>query len=103
MRAVLLMENSGLRVATEALARVGLTYGIPVFMIMSHRGDIGEVNWWGIAHSLTMEPLLQAMRIPYTIVRDEQQIKPAIKRGIEHITVSLYHMAVVLSGDTREA
>jgi sulfopyruvate decarboxylase subunit alpha len=102
MKAVLLMENSGLRVATEALSRLGLTYGVPVFMIMSHRGEIGEHNWWGIAHDLTMRPLLKAMHIPYIIVRKEEQIKDAIKRSIRHITTSMYHTAVVLSGETRE-
>lgn len=102
MKAVLLMENSGLRVATEALARLGLTYGVPVFMIMSHRGEIGESNWWGIPHNLTMGPLLEAMRIPHIIVRKEEQIKDAIKRSSRHITTSLYHTAVVLSGETRE-
>lgn len=99
-RAALLMENSGLRVATEALARLGLTYGVPVFMMMSYRGEIGEVNWWGIPHGLTMEPLLQTMRIPYIVTRKNDQIKDAIMRASAHITTSLYHAAVVLGGET---
>ena len=99
-RAALLMENSGLRVATEALSRLGLTYGIPVFMMMSYRGEIGEANWWGIPHGLTMVPLLQAMRIPFKVIERNDQIKDAIHRGITHITTSLYHAAVAFGGDT---
>lgn len=98
-KAVLIMENSGLRMACEPLARFGLTYGIPVLMIMCHRGHIGELNWWGIAHNLTMEPILQAMKIPYTIVRREHDLKDTIRRSIRHITTSLYHVAIVISGD----
>jgi sulfopyruvate decarboxylase subunit alpha len=102
-KAILVMENSGLRVAAEPLARMGITFGIPVLMAMCHRGDIGETNSWGIAHNKTMEPILQAMNIPYTIVRNEEEIKSVIKRSIRHITTSLYHIAIVFSGDTMEA
>jgi len=99
-KSVLIMENSGLRMATEALARLGWTHGIPVMMIMSHRGEIGEANWWGIAHSQAMEPILRALNIPYIIVRDEREIKGAIRRASKHMATSLYHVALVMSGGT---
>ena len=67
-RAALIMENSGLRAATEHLARLGLGSGIPVIMLMSYRGDLGENNWWAIPHGQTMEPILQALRVPYRLV-----------------------------------
>ena len=37
-RSVLVMENSGLRAACEALSRLGLVNGIPVTMLMGYRG-----------------------------------------------------------------
>src|SRR5271169_879352 len=70
-RAVLVMENSGLRASIEPLARMGLGAGIPVIMLMSYRGELGENNWWAIPHGVTMEPVLNALRIPYRIVREE--------------------------------
>jgi sulfopyruvate decarboxylase subunit alpha len=99
-KSVVIMENSGLRMSTEVLARLGLTHGIPVMMIMSHRGEIGEANWWGIAHSQTMEPILKALNIPYIIIRDEGEIKGAIRRACRHMATSLYHVALVMSGGT---
>ncbi len=98
-KAVMLMENAGLRVAMEPLARLGLTHGIPVMMIMCYTGDIGERNWWGIAHGQTMEPLLDAMNIPYIVVRKKEDVKDAITRAAKHIHVSLYHVAVILAGE----
>src|ERR1700751_2711754 len=74
-RAALVMENSGLRAAIEPLARMGMGAGIPVVMLMSHRGDLGENNWWAIPHGMTMEPLLDAMRIPYRLVTEEAAIE----------------------------
>lgn len=98
-RAVLVMENSGLRAAIEPLARLGLGAGIPVVMLMSYRGDLGENNWWAIPHGQTMEPLLGAMRIPYRIVEDETKIHRAIVDAYAWSHTAYYHSAVVLAGD----
>ena len=78
-RSVMIMENSGLRVASEALARLGLPLQIPVVLLMSYRGDFGEENWWGINHGITMEPILNALRIPYKVVRNSSEINFAIQ------------------------
>ena len=95
-RAVLVMENSGLRAAVEPLARMGLGAGIPVVMLMSYRGELGENNWWAIPHGITMEPVLQALRTPYRIVRQEEEIEQAIVDAYEWSYSAYYHSAVVL-------
>lgn len=94
-RSVLVMENSGLRAACEALARLGLVNGVPVTMLMGYRGDLGERFHWGVNHGMTMEPILNALRIPYWIIDDEKQIIPAVTRAVIHGVSSLYHTAVV--------
>jgi sulfopyruvate decarboxylase TPP-binding subunit len=98
-RAVLAMENSGLRAATEALARMGLGARIPIVMLMSYRGDLGEPNWWGIPHGVTMEPLLQALRIPYTVVRSISDIRSSLTKAFTSAYTSMYHYAVILAGE----
>lgn len=97
-RAALIMENSGLRASVEPLARMGLGAGIPVVMIMSYRGDMGENNWWAVPHGITMEPVLQALRIPYSIEREEARIEQAILDAYELAYSSYYHTALALSG-----
>lgn len=97
-RAALIMENSGLRAAVEHLARMGLGAGIPVIMIMSHRGDLGENNWWAIPHGITMEPILDALRTPYRIVKHDDEIEGAICDSYTWSYNAYYHSAVVLSG-----
>ncbi len=98
-RAVLVMENSGIRAAAEPLARLGLGARIPVVMIMSYRGDIGEPNWWAIPHGITMEPMLDALRIPYQVVRRIDGIRPAIKKAYTSAYTAMNHYAVVLAGE----
>lgn len=97
-RAVLVMENSGLRASAEPLARMGLGSGIPVVMVMSYRGELGENNWWAVPHGITMEPMLNALRIPYRVVRHEEEIEQAVVDSYEWSYSAYYHSAVVLAG-----
>ena len=98
-RAALVMENSGLRASIEPLARMGLGAGIPVVMLMSYRGELGENNWWAIPHGMTMEPLLNAMRIPYRMVSEETKISRAITDAFSWAYSAYYHYGVVLAGE----
>ncbi len=99
-KAILCMENSGLRVASEALARLGITFGLPVLMLMSYRGSIGDGNWWAVNHGVVMEPLLKALRIPYSIITRDEDIEGAIQLARRTLDASKYHVAVVMSGGT---
>jgi len=98
-RAVLVMENSGIRSAAEALARLGIGAHIPVVMIMSYRGDLGEPNWWAIPHGITMEPVLNALRIPYRIIRQVDEIRTAIAEAYVTAYASLNHVALIMASD----
>ena len=98
-RAALIMENSGLRASVEPLARMGLGAGIPVVMLMSYRGELGENNWWAIPHGITMEPVLNALRIPYRIVREEDQIEQSIVDAYNWSYNAYYHSAIALGGE----
>jgi sulfopyruvate decarboxylase subunit alpha len=98
-RAVLVMENSGLRAAVEPLARLGLGAGIPVVMLMSYRGELGENNWWAIPHGITMEPILDALRTPYRIVREVSGIEQAIVDAVTWAHTAYYHSAIALGGE----
>lgn len=101
-RAVMICENSGLRQACESLTRLSYVARIPMVLIMSYRGDFGENNWWGHNHAQTMEPILNALRFPYRVIRDPQEIKPSIKKAWLHADSSQWPAVVVLSGDCVE-
>ena len=96
--AILAMENSGLRVASEALCRLGVRDGIPIFMMMSYRGCFGDANWWAQNHGIAMEPLLQALRIPYMILNKEEEIKGSFQKALKTLEARKYHVAIVMGG-----
>lgn len=99
-KAVMLMENSGLRVATETIARICMAGDIPVLLLMPYRGDIGDTEYWAVPHGIVVEPLLKALRIPYTVVRDSaDDLKKQILRAHNLMNASEYPVAVLISGD----
>jgi sulfopyruvate decarboxylase subunit alpha len=97
-RPALIMENSGLRVASEYIARISLGTGVPVLLLLSYRGDIGETEHWGIPHGIVAEPLLAALRIPYAIVRDPADLRQGILRAQRLAQAQLHPAAVLVSG-----
>ncbi len=95
---VAIFENSGLRVASETLARLGIGHGIPSFMIMPYRGDFGDKDWWAIPSGDTLMPMLDALKIPYKLVEREEDIIPTIKGAWEVLHVSKRPVAVIIGG-----
>ncbi len=101
-KALMIMENSGLRQASEPIARFSFRSGIPMVMALSYRGDFGEPNFWGHNHAQTMEPMLDALRIPYRFIRRHDQIKPALRRAFAHADASQWPAALIFSGNCVE-
>jgi sulfopyruvate decarboxylase subunit alpha len=95
----LIMENSGLRVAAEYIARISLGTGVPVTLLLSYRGDVGETEHWGIPHGIVVEPLLKALRVPYLVVREPDRLRRAIMRAHRISEAQLHPAAVLISGD----
>jgi sulfopyruvate decarboxylase subunit alpha len=63
-RPALLMQNSGLGNSINALASLNFLYGIPLLMIVSHRGCEGEPIVGQIPMGRLTPKLLDAMEIP---------------------------------------
>jgi len=101
-KALMIMENSGIRQACEPLARFAFQNSMPLVIVMSHRGELGEQNWWGHNHTQTMEPILDALRIPFWYVREHEDVKPSIKKAFRHADGSNWPVALIFSGNCVE-
>ena len=99
LKAVMLMENTGVRMACDQLARLGMTMGLPAFMMIPYRGDIGDKPSYAVPHGQTMIPVLDALRIPYLIVRKEKYIRQAIRRCLTTLSASNYHVAMIMGAE----
>ena len=72
-RPAMLMQNSGLGNSINALASLNQLYGIPLLMIMSHRGVEGEPISAQVPMGQLTAPLLETLSIPYFIPDSRQE------------------------------
>ncbi|MDD1751309.1 MAG: sulfopyruvate decarboxylase subunit alpha [Methanothrix sp.] len=85
-RPALLMQNSGLGNSINALASLDILYGIPLLMIISHRGSKGESIIGQVPMGRLTAPLLDAMAIPHFSPRPaeaEEAVAEAWKKATE--------------------
>ncbi len=82
-RALVIMENSGLRSAAETLARLHLSHRIFTCVLLSHRGAFGERNWWGQAHSETMVPLLELLDFKWQRVYNPALLSDHLRKAYQ--------------------
>jgi len=83
-RPALLMQNSGLGNCINALASLDLLYGIPLLMIISHRGGRGESIIGQVPMGRLTVPLLEALEISHISpcpAKAEYEIFSAWKRA----------------------
>jgi sulfopyruvate decarboxylase subunit alpha len=92
----LIIASSGLLVATYHLARINLLHEVPLLIVIPYRGDIGDPRWLGL-YKKTTEPALQAMDIPYRVVRRPQDTIRTIKECNESARAWLKPVAVLLT------
>lgn len=85
-RTALLMQNSGLGNSVNALASLDLLYGVPLLMIISHRGTSGEKISAQVPMGKLTEPVLSVMGIPF--------VKPG-QDGAEDAVVEAWKTAEV--------
>lgn len=102
VRALMITENSGLRQACEPIARLAFAHHMPLVMVVSFRGDFGEANWWGHNHSQVMEPLLNALRIPYRVIARVDDLAASIEKAFKHADASQWPVCLVLTGECTE-
>jgi len=82
-RGALLMQNSGLGNCVNAIASLNVASQIPVVMVISHRGDLGEYNAAQVPMGQAAERVLDALEIrtlqPHTVAEFEAEADGLIK------------------------
>jgi sulfopyruvate decarboxylase subunit alpha len=64
VNSALLMQNHGFLAAINGIVSLALLYKIPLLMLISYRGHLGEKDPWQTMGGLTTEPILRALNIP---------------------------------------
>jgi sulfopyruvate decarboxylase subunit alpha len=64
-RSAMLMQNHGFLAAVNGIVSGAQLYRIPLLMVISHRGELGERDPWQTEGALVTTHVLDALRIPY--------------------------------------
>ena len=98
-RGALLMQNSGLGNCTNALASLNMTSMIPMVLVISHRGDLGEFNPAQVPMGRAVDPHPGRARHPLDPADVDRGARPPDRRAGQACYVSSQPVAIVLPSE----
>ncbi|HJT58910.1 MAG TPA: thiamine pyrophosphate-binding protein [Ktedonobacteraceae bacterium] len=97
VNSALLMQNHGFLAAINPIVSLALLYKIPLLMLISYRGHMGEKDPWQTQGGLATEPILRALNIPTWHLNNPGDIDRRLKDAQTLAHASLHPVAVLLS------
>jgi sulfopyruvate decarboxylase subunit alpha len=97
VNSALLMQNHGFLAAINPIVSLAQLYRIPLLMLISYRGHMGEKDPWQTQGGMVTEPLLRALNIPIWHLNDAATIHRRLKDAQTLAHASLHPVAVLLS------
>ncbi|HEY7126748.1 MAG TPA: sulfopyruvate decarboxylase [Ktedonobacterales bacterium] len=97
VNSALLMQNHGFLAAINPIVSLALLYKIPLLMLISYRGHMGEKDPWQTQGGLVTEPILRAMGIPIWHLTSPHDVHKRIKDAQTLANAALHPVAVLLS------
>ena len=98
MGSAALMGASGFMTVVYAITKINYTYEIPLFLMLTLRGGVGDHHKHHASNSLYLRPVLDAIDMPYRIIDDPGDI-PSISRCYHHTRTFSRPMAVIFTRD----
>lgn len=95
VRSAMLMQNHGLFASVNAVISCALLYRIPLLMLISHRGHMGEPDPWQTEGGLLTTGVLDTLGVPHeTLTRAEDA--PARVRAAQTLASSALRPVALL-------
>jgi sulfopyruvate decarboxylase subunit alpha len=93
-----LMGASGFMTVIYAITKINYTYEIPLFLMLTLRGGVGDHHKHHASNSLYLRPVLDAIDMPYRIIDQPGDIA-SISRCYHHTRTFARPMAVIFTRD----
>ncbi len=97
VNSALLMQNHGFLAAINPIVSLALLYKIPLLMLISFRGHMGEKDPWQTQGGLVTEPLLGALGIPIWRLTNPADVERRIRDAQTLAHAALHPVAVLLT------
>jgi sulfopyruvate decarboxylase TPP-binding subunit len=92
-----LMQTSGFGTLANVLASLAVPYQIPIIMVISERGTLGEFNWGQALVCRTMRPVLQALAMENHTITRLDELEFIADRSIKQAVMTQAPVALILS------
>jgi sulfopyruvate decarboxylase subunit alpha len=99
VKSAMLMQNHGFLASINGIVSFAHLYKIPLLMLISYRGSIGERDPWQTQGGNVTEPILRALRIPYLFLDGLESVGKCIKQAQTLAESSLQPVALLLTRD----
>lgn len=97
LRGVVLMQTSGFATLPNALASLAVPYQIPLLMMVSERGTLGDFQMGQAIVCSTMRPILQSLKIEHFAIERQDDVEFVVDRMIKQAFATQAPAALILS------
>ena len=99
MKSAMLMQNHGFLQAINGIVGVSLLYKIPLLMLITDRGGLGEKDPWQTEGGKHTRPVLDALQISREDLTRPDEVEPKVAKAMTLAQSSLSPVALLLSRD----
>jgi len=99
VRSAMLMQNHGFLASINGIVSFAHLYKIPLLMLISYRGTLGERDPWQTQGGNVTESLLRALAIPYCCLDTSDTVRKRIRQAQALAESSLQPVALLLTRD----
>jgi sulfopyruvate decarboxylase TPP-binding subunit len=97
MRGILLMQTSGFATLANVLASLPVAFQIPVLLMVSERGTLGEFNLGQAMVARTMRPVLDALAMEHHTITRLDELEFIVDRAIRQAMATRAPATFILS------
>jgi sulfopyruvate decarboxylase subunit alpha len=98
-KTALLMQNHGFLQAVNGIVSGAMLYRIPLLLVISDRGHLGERDPWQTEGGRYTRRVLDALTIQHLALRTPEEVEPRIAQAMTLAHSSLSPVAVLLTRD----
>ncbi len=96
-RGAVLMQTSGFATLANVLASLAVPYQIPLIMLVSERGTLGEFNYGQALVCRTMRPVLDSLAVEHHTITRLDELEFIADRSIKQAVTTQAPVALILS------
>jgi len=96
-RGVVLMQTSGFATLPNALASMIVPFQIPLVMVISERGVLGEFQLGQAIVCRTMRPVLESLGIEHRAIEDRSHVEFVVNGMVQQAFATQSPAAIILS------